>query len=58
MANRNFIKSSSYSRITKKIKLEYAEILSEEALEFVAQLHHKFDARRKELLVVQVISFG
>ncbi len=36
--------------VTGNFKPEYAEILSEEALEFVAQLHRKFDARRRELL--------
>jgi len=38
------------TNIKGDFKPEYAEILSEEALEFVAQLHRKFDAPRKELL--------
>jgi len=38
------------AHIKGNFKPEYAEILSEEALEFVAQLHRKFDAPRKELL--------
>ena len=41
--------------ITGNFTPEYAEILSEEALEFVAQLHRKFDARRKELLEARKI---
>jgi len=36
--------------VNGELKSEYTEILSEQALEFVAQLHRKFDAQRKELL--------
>jgi malate synthase len=36
--------------IAAPIPPEYAEILSPEAIQFVAQLHQKFDARRRELL--------
>ncbi len=37
-------------KITGSFKPEYAEILTPEALRFLAKLHRKFDARRLELL--------
>lgn len=39
--------------INGELKAEYTEILSESALEFIANLHRKFDARRKELLDIR-----
>jgi malate synthase len=39
--------------ITAPISTEHAEILSAEALEFIAQLHSKFNSRRLELLAAR-----
>ncbi|WP_414657806.1 malate synthase A [Deinococcus sp. VB343] len=36
--------------ITAPVKPEYAEILTPEALEFVAELHRRFEPRRRELM--------
>ncbi|WP_278912465.1 malate synthase A [Deinococcus wulumuqiensis] len=36
--------------ITAPVKPEYAEILTPEALAFVAELHRRFEARRRELM--------
>ncbi|GGI84451.1 hypothetical protein [Deinococcus wulumuqiensis] len=36
--------------ITTPVRSEYAEILTPEALAFVAELHRRFEARRRELM--------
>src|SRR2546423_7813926 len=36
--------------VTGRVTAEFAQILSPEALEFVAKLHRRFDRRRQELL--------
>ncbi|MDX5437819.1 MAG: malate synthase A, partial [Pontibacter sp.] len=40
--------------IKGNLKQEFESILTPEALEFLEMLHHKFDARRKELLQLRV----
>lgn len=42
--------ATSQIDITAKITVAYADILSDEALEFIVALHHKFNARRLQLL--------
>jgi malate synthase len=39
--------------ITESISSEHAEILTPTALEFIAQLHSRFNARRLELLAAR-----
>jgi malate synthase len=43
----------SLPRVTGKVTPQFAEILTPEALAFVAMLHRRFDGRRQELLAAR-----
>ncbi|MBM3366851.1 MAG: malate synthase A [Betaproteobacteria bacterium] len=48
-------KQQSLPRVTGKVTPQFAEILTPQALEFVAMLHRRFEPRRQELLAARVV---
>jgi malate synthase len=42
-------------RVSGKVTPQFAEILTPEALAFVARLHRKFEPRRQELLAARAL---
>lgn len=45
----------SLPRVTGKVTPQFAEILTPEALDFVAMLHRRFEPRRRELLAARAV---